>query len=227
MQQLLLINPRSRVKGKIMQKKPRTAAQRAATRKLVALNRSRSNQIAIKAPSRRTHKAPSARLVARRRRNTIKGYYPNPIRRSSLRRNPAGLAGLRNIGNMAMTALQGAGGALAVNTMLNYVPLPAMLKSGNGKYIARGLGAVALGVFGDKILPGHSAQNMAVGALTVTMHDLLLGLVAQAVPTLKLGDVGDYDTGVSEYLPAVGYDGVSGVTGDYSDVYTQVGEFVS
>lgn len=212
--------------------KPRTAAQRAATKRLVAYNKAKgkarrrpASRISVSAPSRRTHKAPSARLVRRRSRNTVRGYFPNPVRR---RRNPARLGGLRGVTGMTMSALQGAGGALAINTLLNYVPLPVALKSGNGKYIARGLSAVALGVLGGKMLPGSIAQTMAVGSLTVTLHDLLLVLAAQALPaSVKLGDVGDYDTGVSEYLPTIGYDGMSGVTGNGNDVYSPIGEFVS
>lgn len=212
MASLMLINPRKRGAGR---KKTRTAAQKAATRKLVALNRAK------RGPGR----------TARRRSNpTGLARVSNPVarrqkRRSIRRSNPTGLAGMsRGITGMVMPSLQGAGGALLVNTALNYMPfLPAALKSGNGKYLARAGLAVAVGVFGSKVLPGRMASNMATGALTVALHDLMLGIASQAMPTLQLGDVGDYDDGVSAYVDnGVGaYDDMP-----MGDVYDQVGEYV-
>jgi len=234
MSQLLLINPKGRTKM-ATRKKPRTAAQKAATRRMVAANRARRGgkratvkHIAASAPSRRTRKAPSARLVRRRKANTVRGYFPNPAKRRRYAQNPIGLS-VKGVGAMSMTALQGAGGALVVNTALNYVPyLPASLTSGNGKYLTRAAAAIALGTFGNKVLPRGVAQNMAVGALTVALHDLILGLAATAMPTMKLGDVGDYDTGVSEYVseyvPELG--DMSGVT-NFDDAYSPIGEYVS
>lgn len=229
MAQLLLINPKGRTK--MATRKPRSAAQKAATRRMVAANKSRKGRraavkhIAASAPSRRTKNAPSARLIRRRSANIVQGYFPNPAKRRRYKRNPANLSlSVKSIGAMGMTALQGAGGALLVNTALNYVPfLPAALNSGNGKYLTRAGAAIALGVLGEKVLPRGMAQNMAVGALTVALHDLLLGLAATAAPTLKLGDVGDYDTGVSEYVPAL--ENMAGVT-SFTDVYSPVGEYV-
>lgn len=228
MSQLLLINPKGRTK--MATKKPRTAAQKAATRRMVAANRSRGSKksVAVSSPSRRTSKAPSARLVRRRKANTVRGYFPNPAKRRRYARNPIGLSA-KGVSAMSMTALQGAGGALVVNTALNYVPyLPASLTSGNGKYLTRAAAAIALGTFGNKVLPRGVAQNMAVGALTVALHDLILGLAATAMPTMKLGDVGDYDTGVSEYVseyvPELG--DMSGVT-NFDDAYSPIGEYVS
>ena len=205
-------------------RKHRTAAQKVATKKLVAHNRARrsrpkragtsvakrrSNPIGLK---RVIHGRRSVRHAAKRRRNPIGGL---------MRAGASGVMG------MSMQALQGASGALLVNTMLNYVPmLPVALKSGNGKYLARAGAAIAVGVFGSKVMPKAIAQNMAVGALTVALHDLLLGLAAQSMPSLKLGDVGDFDDGVSEYIASPNMAGMSGY-----DVYdtngSSLGEYVN
>lgn len=213
MSQLMLINPSKR-------KKQRTPAQKAATRKMIAANRSRAKKPAA-----------TARTAKRREINKkqhVAGYYPNPVgikrvKAVKRRRNPIAARGIAGkAGTMLMPSLQGAGGALLVNTALNYIPfLPAALKSGNGKYLARGLMAVAVGVIGGKIMPQRVASAMAVGAMTVAMHDMLLGMASTAMPTLQLGDVGDYDTGVSEYLPAL-----QGITNEEQDVYSSVGEYV-
>lgn len=234
MSSLMLINPKARSKAR----PARSAKQKAATKKMLAANRAR----------RGPH---NARYAARKATNTVPGYFPNPVKRrkaravglarvsavSKRRRNPT--AALRSSGGlmgMGMTAVQGAGGALLVNTALNYMPfLPAVLKTGNGKYLARVGVAIAIGAFGNKLLPGKVAANMAVGAMTVAFHDLMLGLGSQAMPGLKLGDVGDYDDGVSAYLAdeqSVGelqyMDGMGEVqymNGVGADVYSETGSY--
>jgi len=74
-------------------KKRRTKKQIAATKKLVALNRKRARmknpkkkarrrarpKVKVGAKSRVTGKRPDAELKRRRKKNTKKGYYPNPI----------------------------------------------------------------------------------------------------------------------------------------------------
>jgi hypothetical protein len=206
MASLMLINPKKR------SKKPRTAAQKAATRKLVALNRGKGK------PSR-AKKRSTATTVTVRRSNPIGLARVHHKRRVARRHNPLSIKGVTgSVMPMAMASLQGAAGAIAVNTALNYMPfLPASLNSGNGKYLARVVAAVALGAVGSKVLPRGVAEKMAIGAMTVAMHDLMLGIAATAMPTARLGDVGDYDTGVSAYVPMAAYDQqMNGV-----DVYAQ------
>lgn len=215
MSQLMLVNPAKRVKRS---KKARTPAQKAATRRMLAANKAKRAKV------------PTARTVRRRAANTVQGYFPNPVKRRTrvvarkrYKRNPigGGMALLKgsNLMNIGMQSLQGAGGALLVNTALNYIPfLPPMLKSGNGKYVARAAAAVLLGVVGGKILGGKVASNMAVGALTVAAHDMLLGLASTMAPALLLGDVGDYDNGVSEFVSEYIPGNMGGVGGD--DVYS-------
>lgn len=80
-----------------IKKKRRTAKQIAATKKLVAFNKKRRGAVKKKAApkkkrraakksigrrSQATGKKPSARLKRRRAKDTIKGYYPNPARKS-------------------------------------------------------------------------------------------------------------------------------------------------
>jgi len=74
-------------------KKKRTKKQIAATKKLVALNKKRRQanpkkkakrkaraKVKVGARSRATKKRPSAELKRRRKKNTKKGYYPNPVK---------------------------------------------------------------------------------------------------------------------------------------------------
>lgn len=224
MSQLMLINPKKR-----RAHKPRTAAQRAATKRMLASNRARRGGHAPKRRAKRRHNPVGlARVhhgVTRHKRRSV-------AHRAKRRHNPLRTLGkVGGVGAMAMTSLQGAGGALLVNTALNYVPfLPPMLKSGNGKYIARVGLAVAIGVFGSKVMPSRIANNMAVGAMTVALHDLLLGLASQAMPTLQLGDVGDYDDGVSNevsaYMSPTAQMNGMGAAYDVFDQGGNVGEYV-
>ena len=55
-------------------KKPRSAAQKAATKRMIAARKKSLTRV-----SQATKKKPSKRLVARRRKDTVPGYYPNPI----------------------------------------------------------------------------------------------------------------------------------------------------
>lgn len=192
MQELLLVNPRGRAKGR----KTRTAAQRAATKRLVAFNRARNSPT--------TKRALKRRVIARAR--PVAGYFPNPAKRRRSRvggiartvrrykRNPSTAPGA-NITNMLMTSLQGAGGAIAVNTILNYIPLPDMLKTGNMKYLVRGAAAIMLGIAGRRVLPARVATNMAIGSLTVTMHDAIREVAGNLIPGVTLGGVGYYTGG--------------------------------
>ena len=186
MSQLMLVNPRKRKSTR------RSAAQKAATRKLVAYNKRRSS--------------PKRKATTKRRKNPVGlsrvARAVNPKKRSVRRRNPITLRGLPGkIADFAMPSLQGALGAIAVNTALNYVPmLPAVLTTGNGKYLTRAGTAVLLGVFGRKVLGAKMANSLAVGAITVAAHDLILGMASNQFPNARLGDVGDYDSGVNEYV---------------------------
>jgi hypothetical protein len=74
---------------------------------------------------------------------------------------------------MLRPAVAGAVGALAVNGIINYAPLPDALKAGRTIYITKGVLSVLLGMLGRN-LPGlgQYAHDMARGALTVTLADL-------------------------------------------------------
>lgn len=214
MSQLMLINPRKR-----RSRKARSPAQRAATKRMLAANRARRGGHAKRRTAKRRHNPVGLSRVAHHTRVTRHRH------KRHRRHNPIGLPrGLGGIGGMAMTSLKGAGGALLVNTALNYMPfMPDALKSGNGKYLARVGLALAIGTLGSKVMSKRLAEDMAVGAMTVALHDLLLGMASTAMPTLQLGDVGDYDSGVSAYVTSGDY----GVNGVYSPTGEGVGEYVA
>lgn len=169
MEQLMLINPRKRGGTR----KPRTAAQRAATKRMVAANRARRSTKRRAVTTYASNPAPARR---RARRSVAK------IMRSR-RRNPAGRSG--GVVNMAMGSFMGATGALLVGTVGNYIPLPAAMQTPNMKAVVNGVLAIALGTFGGKVL-GRRAVQMAEGALTVTLHDAMKNLLSGVIP-MNLG----------------------------------------
>jgi len=160
MEELLLVNPRKR------RAKGRTAAQRLATSKLVALNKARRRKnpapraAATSNPKRRRRAAPSVKSMYRRRRR-------NPVSATG------GLMPLLN------AALMGAAGATAINAAVSYLPLPTALQTGNMKHVTKAAMAIGLGLFGRRFL-GKAALSMAQGSLTVTMTDAIKDVAAGA-----------------------------------------------
>ncbi len=174
---LMLINPKRRSAAR---KKPRSAAQKAATKRMVSANRSR--RVTRKAnpihKRRTTHHAVAA---------------PARHKRRARRHNPIAL---NKPLAMLMPALYGAGGALVINAAMNYLPIPAMLTTGKIRYATKFGLAMLLGTFGKRLL-GAKAQQMAEGALIVTMTEALKDIVGGATG-LQLGD----SDGISYISPA-------------------------
>ncbi len=194
MSELLLINPKKRTR-KMAVRKRRSAAQKAATRKLVALNRRRR-----KSPTRRKRRSNP------RARPAMKTYVTNPRRRRraptkrrSVRRrrsNPAQrmtMAGLMN--RNVMPAFQGGAGALGLDIIWGYMPIPVNLKTGMLRHVIKGAGAIAMGWIAGNFVKPATATQLATGALTVVMHSAMRETVAQFAPNIPLG----------EYVEGMGY----------------------
>ncbi len=169
MEELLLINPRKRSGAK---RKTRSAAQKRATAKLVAMNRAKRRAPARRAPTYAANPAPRKRSSAVRRVKAAARRY---------RRNPSSRSG--GIMGMLTASLQGAVGATAVNTLFNLAPIPDTLKTGNLQYVTKAAMAVGLGM----VMKNRMGAEMAKGALTVTMHDALVGVVGGMIPGVQLG----------------------------------------
>lgn len=160
----------------------------------------------------RRHKKATSRSKARSRKNrtqAIAGYYPNPSKRRTKRNNHLAKAVRRRRNPIALTASRGsllnvkkleavgkdagvgAVGALGVDLMLGYIPLPAMLKTGIPATLTKAAFAVALGYVADMAQKGTGVL-VADGALTVILHDLLKSTVQTHLPSVQLGGLGEY-----------------------------------
>lgn len=174
MAELMLINPRKR------------------RRKHKARSRAR------KVRARRHYRRKTA-IVAAPRRRRRKHYMSNPIRHKRYRRNPIG--GFRPMGfvkDTLMPSAIGAAGALGLDMLLGFVPLPDMLKTPTMRPIVRIVGAVGIGMLAGMVTNKRMGEQVGAGALTVVLYDTLKGFVQTSFPTLSLGDIENYPS--MEYL---------------------------
>lgn len=182
MPELLLLqgNPKKR-----RSRKHRSAAQKAATRRLVSLNRARRNP--SKRKTRRKAASSAAPFAVTRRR-------ARRSRRSSTR--SVSRQSFGSIKTAAMPMLKngaiGGAGAVVIDVGMGYLAnvLPASMTSklnADGStnfmyYGSKALLAIAVGVFGKRIIPGHAAAKMGEGSLTVMSYELLRGFMPASIP---------------------------------------------
>lgn len=166
---LMLVNPKRR-------KSHRSPAQKAATRRMLAARHSN--------PKRRH----ARHSVAKSHHNPIRHRVHHVVTRHRRRHNPLGLTA-GGITGLLMNGLKGAGGAVVVNVVTNY--LPDVVKTGQMVYATRAVLAIVLGTAGRKVL-GSNARTMAEGALVVNFHDFINSLAGAMLPGSTLHGIGEY-----------------------------------
>ena len=179
-------NPRRKArKAKSNPRRARTAAQKAATARMLAANRAKS-------PSRRRARRGSA--VA-----TVRSQARRAVRRAS---SAMGGVSMHNMGGSAMSLIKGgaigAGGALGVDLAMGFLNpmLPASFAAklnadGSPNYLnyaAKGAVAMAVGVLGAKVMRPAMARELAAGSFTVMAYELLRPLAVNVLPaSMSLG----------------------------------------
>lgn len=162
MAELMLINPRRRRRAA---PKRKTTARRKPARRRVVAKRNPSP------PRRRIvrRRSPARSIVARKRR-----YKRNPTARGIVDRTimPAAVAGL---------------GALSLDVIWGFVPLPETIKSGPLRHVAKGAGAIGMGILAENVVGKKTASTLVIGAMTVIMHDAFREVVARFMPAIPLG----------------------------------------
>ena len=218
MPEILLVNPRKRRatrrktrRKKSVAKKRRTAAQKAATRKMIAANRKRRRKNPVTVRRRRRKPAAAKRRPSRRRA---------PQRRVRRRRNPAPRLTMRNVQKQIMDAGTGALGALGLDVIQGYLPIPANLKTGLVGTGVKALLAIGMGIVAEnfKMIRGPASKQMVNGALTVVLHDEFKKQLATFAPGIPLG----------EYLGSdeLGYYGSGYPAGVMNDSYGGMGSYL-
>lgn len=188
MSQLMLINPSKRPSKR---RKPRTAAQKAATKRMLAARSSRKAK-------------PAKRRSVSRALSAVKH------RIKSRRKNPIG----GSIVSMFMPVAKGALGAVAINTLEHQVIsgfLPASMQGDMGKYGVRIALALAVGTVGGKVIGQANARQAAEGALVVALHDVIVTTVNKMLtkdPAAPANTLAAYapltDNTMGAYAPNVG-----------------------
>lgn len=247
MAQLLLINPKVKPSSRRNRKskgvgtmKRRSKAQVAATKKLVELNRAKrkakpaggkvmarkrrskrkSNPVRTLKSVRR-HGKPASRAAFRK-----SGYSRNPIRSRRIKRrsNPIAKLGLGGIvKNTIMPAAVGAGGAITLDLLWSFLPIPVSIKTGPMRHAAKGVGAIGLGLLAGMLIKKDTANALATGAMTVVMYNAAREAVAQFAPNIALGEymaIESQPVGMGEFLEGhsdgIELDGIGTEIDDYS-----------
>ncbi len=204
MAELMLVNPRARRR----RRKNPTGKRRSAVRA-----KRRKNPVRHRVHARRRHNP--IHLTHRRKR-----YRRNPIDIKNTVKDtlvPAGIAAL---------------GALGLDVIWGYIG--PMLPSGFGDtssitgVLAKGAGAIGVGMLAGKAMGAKNGQLVALGGLTVVLHQLLHDKLAATFPTLTLGDMGYYNPspvgqGMLGYYPPMPQPAPVGMAGmgvyDSSNIY--------
>lgn len=239
MPEILLINPSPRPsKRKAAKKKTgktgaktmakrRTAAQKAATRKLIAFNKARKHTNAKRAGAkRRRNPMPAvAAMNPIKKRRKSSGYSVRHVVRRR-RRNPINLKPM----TILKPAVTQAMGGVTVSFAMSYLTgfLPASMQSGYAKNAVELIAAVGLGMIGSKVVKRETAHQLAVGAATITMYNLAKSLINQAAPSIGSrlsGDSMDWELeGLGWANPAMTYQTTDAYQGDMGEIYTPMGE---
>ena len=107
------------------------------------------------------------------------------------------------INQLVMPAATAGAGALALDILWGFVPVPPEFKTGPMRHVAKGLGAVVLGQLVGMVGTKRMGDTMAMGALTVVFHDAFKEMTAQFMPGVPLGY---YSPGANAgYDPQLGY----------------------
>lgn len=138
----------------------------------------------------------------RRRRSTTRKR--RSTRRTRYKRNPA--MTMRSVMNTAVIpAAQSAGGAIALDFVWGFVPLPDNIKLGPMRHVAKGLGAIVIGRVAGQMLGSKIGNNMAMGALTVTFHQAFREMLTNFAPQIA-SNLAYYSAGVDAGAdPTLGY----------------------
>lgn len=149
--------------------------------------------------ARRRRTIRATRRTGRARRHSVQGYVVGTkrIRRRKLnprhhyrRRRSNPRFSVAGITNQLIPAAYGAGGAIALDIAMGYLPLPPMFATGYPKHATRIVGALGIGWVARKFL-GGKGNAVAQGALTVAMYNLIKDVIVQFAPAIK--GLGDYE----------------------------------
>lgn len=184
MSELMLINPRERRRTR------RRSSESRATRSRVARSESRNARGQFtrrrRNPESRAERSAAARRGwSHRRRNPSVREHARRVYRHSKPR-------FAEIGETFMHGAVGAGGGLALDILMAKIPLPATLKVGVAHTATKAVGAVLLGMLGQRFMSPTMANSLAIGTMATVLHDAGREVLA---PHIAMADLGYYSAG--------------------------------
>lgn len=151
---------------------------------------------------RRNPRAKAAAAPKKKRRGRARAHTNwGTVRRHRRRVNPRS-GFLDTLTRGAVPAAIGAGGALAADFALSWVPLPERLKTGWLKHLSRAGAAVLMGGVASYLVNPALALQLGTGALSVAFHGAFREALVKVLPpqiAARLGDTDDVD------MAALGY----------------------
>jgi hypothetical protein len=92
-----------------------------------------------------------------------------------------------------MPAAIAAGGAIGLDIVWGMLPIPLALKTGPMRFVAKGVGAIGMGMIASMVVDQATAKNFTAGAMTVVMYDALREALQTWMPQLALSayDIND------------------------------------
>jgi hypothetical protein len=150
-------------------------------------------QMMLVNPRKRRRKTAKKKTVAKRRPRRVttlaRARKRAPARRR--RSNPIKFNVNTIMKNTVMPSATAAGGALAVDLLLGYIPLPAMLKTGPARHLVKGVAAIGMGILAANFVRPRTAELFATGAMTVAMYGAGKEMIGKFAPNIQLG--GEFD----------------------------------
>lgn len=202
MAELMLVNPRRRRRRvKAKRKSPKKRRRMSALqRKFFGKKRTKRNPIVMAKKSRRRRRS----IIAKRR----------------YKRNPSGGFSTKSfMRNTLMPSAVGAAGALGIDVIMGFLPIPIQFKTGPMRAVVKVIGAASIGYIASNFMKRETANQIAAGAITVAMYDVFKGFMQQAMPNIPLSE---NDALIEEY-PSLAYAGA----GYTVDGMNDINEYVS
>jgi hypothetical protein len=220
--EIMLINPRRRRRRSGSRKRRARVTRMARNPRRRRRSRRRMSKLqqmyfgggrARRNPRRR--RSYSRRRVTRFRRNPIDqvGLAPPSYRRRYQR---SGISVGSFVSGTLMPAAVGAAGALAIDLMWGYLPIPSVLMTGTFAPLARIAAAVAVGYAVGMVSTKGFGEEAMAGAVTVTLYDLAKSYIQSSMPNVTLGAyVGGIGRGLGYIAPAINA-GMGAYVGEYT-----------
>lgn len=150
--------------------------------------------------SRRKTTAKKRRSPAKRKTTARRRRSPTRARRTrrTYRRNPIGKLNVKSFMRQTlMPSAVGAVGALGIDMIMGFLPLPTTWKTGPMRPAVKGIGAVAIGLAASMVTSRKVAEQITAGGLTVVLYDTMKTFISGQFPAIPLGQYDAY--------PSIGY----------------------